>query len=254
MSQCPRKGKVIVRITQDWKYKWFKTIIVLSLGFCIEEKASIAQVVPDTTLGNENSIVTPNATIKNLPGSLIEGGAERGANLFHSFSEFSIGDLQRVYFANPIGIETIFSRVTGNNVSNINGVLGVLVGNADLFFLNPNGIIFGENASLDINGSFIGSTANSLVFGDDFAFSAIYYNDRGNSDYARITDFDVYSFNGETSFDRIEILGSSSSYDIQFNIETGDTEISYQGDRIAVIENINLTSDTLDGDISRYFI
>ncbi len=129
-------------------------IMFLSLEFTLNSKSSFAQLIPDTTLGNESSIVTSNATVKDLPASLIEGGAERGTNLFHSFSEFSIGDLQRVYFANPIGIERIFSRVTGNNLSNINGVLGVL-GNADLFFLNPNRIIFGENASLDVNGSFI---------------------------------------------------------------------------------------------------
>ncbi|MDJ0680361.1 MAG: filamentous hemagglutinin N-terminal domain-containing protein [Xenococcaceae cyanobacterium MO_167.B52] len=139
----------------------------MSLGFTVENQSSLAQLIPDKTLGNDNSIVTPNATIKDLPASLIEGGAERGTNLFHSFSEFNIGDLERVYFANPTGIERIFSRVTGNNLSNIDGVLGVL-GNADLFFLNPNGIIFGQNASLDVNGSFMGSTADSLVFGDEF--------------------------------------------------------------------------------------
>ena len=146
-------------------------VIILSLGFFIEDTSSIAQVIPDTTLGNENSVVTPNVNVQGLPASLIEGGANRGTNLFHSFSEFNIGDLERVYFANPTGIERIFSRVTGNNISNIDGVLGLL-GNADLFFLNPNGIIFGQNASLDINGSFIGSTADSLVFGDEFTFSA----------------------------------------------------------------------------------
>ncbi|MDJ0647817.1 MAG: S-layer family protein [Xenococcaceae cyanobacterium MO_188.B19] len=143
----------------------------LSLGLTVESQSSLAQLIPDKTLGNDNSIVTPNATVRDLPASLIEGGAERGANLFHSFREFNIGNLERVYFANPTGVERIFSRVTGNSVSNIDGVLGVL-GNADLFFLNPNGIIFGQNASLDINSSFIGSTADSLVFGDEFTFSA----------------------------------------------------------------------------------
>ncbi|GAB4535387.1 MAG: hypothetical protein Tsb0014_22290 [Pleurocapsa sp.] len=153
-------------------YKLLKIIIIfLILRFTLESKLSLADVIPDSTLGNENSLVTPNVSVKGSPASLIEGGASRGVNLFHSFSEFNLGNLERIYFANPTGIERIFSRVTGSNLSNIDGVLGVL-GNADLFLLNPNGIIFGQNATLDVNGSFAGSTANSLVFGDEFTFSA----------------------------------------------------------------------------------
>ena len=160
-----------MRWNQQWYWRLKAIIFVLLAGVTIENRSSLAQIVPDITLGNENSVVTPNVNVKDSPASLIEGGAERGVNLFHSFSEFNIGDLERVYFANPTGIERIFSRVTGNKVSNIEGLLGV-VGNADLFFLNPNGIILGENGSLDVNGSFIGSTADSLVFGDEFVFSA----------------------------------------------------------------------------------
>ncbi len=132
---------------------------------------TLAQITPDATLGDEGSVMTPNVNVKGLPADLIEGGATRGTNLFHSFSEFNIGNGQRVYFANPAGIENILSRVTGNNVSNILGTLGV-DGGANLFLLNPNGIIFGQNASLDVGGSFVASTANSLVFDNGFEFSA----------------------------------------------------------------------------------
>ncbi|MEQ8960918.1 MAG: filamentous hemagglutinin N-terminal domain-containing protein, partial [Coleofasciculus sp. C2-GNP5-27] len=132
---------------------------------------TVAQITPDTTLGTENSVVTPNVDIQGLPADLIEGGATRDAALFHSFSEFNVGEGLRVYFANPVGIETIFSRVTGSDVSDILGTLGVN-GGASLFLLNPNGIIFGENARLDIAGSFVGSTANAIGFGDQGIFSA----------------------------------------------------------------------------------
>jgi filamentous hemagglutinin family protein len=131
----------------------------------------LAQITPDTTLGAENSIVTPSVNVGGVTADQIDGGAVRGANLFHSFSQFNIRDGQRVYFANPVGIENILSRVTENNLSNILGTLGVL-GNANLFLINPNGIVFGPNARLDIAGSFVASTANSLVFENNFTFSA----------------------------------------------------------------------------------
>ena len=129
-----------------------------------------AQVIPDDTLGTENSVVTPDS-IEGILSDLINGGAIRDANLFHSFWEFNVAEGRGVYFANPDGIENILSRVTGNNPSNILGRLGVL-GEANLFLLNPNGILFGENASLDIEGSFVGTTANSFTFPDGSEFSA----------------------------------------------------------------------------------
>ncbi|WP_424099030.1 filamentous hemagglutinin N-terminal domain-containing protein [Moorena producens] len=131
----------------------------------------LADITPDGSLGNEGSRVTPNVQVKGSLADLIEGGATRGENLFHSFAEFNVGELQRVYFANPSGIETILTRVTGSNRSNILGTLGV-DGSANLFLLNPNGIVFGPQTRLDVAGSFFASTANSLVFGDGQEFSA----------------------------------------------------------------------------------
>ena len=64
----------------------------------------LAQIIPDNTLDAENSIVTPEVIIKNAPADLIEGGAIRGNNLFHSFRDFNIPNNQTVYFANPDGI------------------------------------------------------------------------------------------------------------------------------------------------------
>ncbi|MBN3944945.1 MAG: filamentous hemagglutinin N-terminal domain-containing protein [Nostoc sp. NMS9] len=130
-----------------------------------------AQIIPDTTLGNESSRVTTGVNIKEHGADLIEGGAQRGSSLFHSFAEFHVNNGQRVYFANPTGIANIFSRVTGSNASNILGTLGVN-GAANLFLLNPNGIIFGQNAQLDIQGSFLATTANSFKFPDGSEFSA----------------------------------------------------------------------------------
>ena len=130
-----------------------------------------AQITPDTSLESESSVVTPDVTVQESPATLIEGGALRGTNLFHSFTDFSVSSGQSVYFANPIGIENILSRVTGSNISSIDGLLGV-DGAANLFLLNPNGVIFGPNAQLDISGSFVASTANRFTFADGSEFTA----------------------------------------------------------------------------------
>jgi filamentous hemagglutinin family protein len=143
--------------------------LALSFAWCslAPISPSGAQILPDATLGNENSIVTP------LTPQLdqIDGGAIRANNLFHSFGQFNIDEGAAAYFSNPSGINNIFSRVTGSNPSHLFGTLGVS-GDANLYFLNPNGIIFGPNARLDISGSFFASTANSLIFPDGTQFSA----------------------------------------------------------------------------------
>ncbi len=134
--------------------------------------STLAQITPDDTLRTQRSVVTPDVNINRAIADRIDGGVIRGTNLFHSFLEFNIGDGQRVYFLNPAGIENILTRVTGNNVSNILGTLGVTGGNANLFFINPNGIIFGRNARLDIRGSFVATTANAIQLGNQGFFSA----------------------------------------------------------------------------------
>ncbi|MEA5624392.1 filamentous hemagglutinin N-terminal domain-containing protein [Nostoc sp. UHCC 0251] len=150
----------------------FSIIGVLAHVMFYCENYALAQITPDATLGDRSSKITPNVNIKGLPANQIDGGTIRGANLFHSFQEFNVGELQRVYFANPTGISNILTRVTGSNISNILGTLGVN-GGANLFFLNPNGILFGNNARLDVQGSFVGTTANGLQFGNQELFSAI---------------------------------------------------------------------------------
>jgi filamentous hemagglutinin family protein len=127
----------------------------------------LAQVTPDNTLGDESSVVNT----RDSTSDKIDGGAVRGQNLFHSFQEFNVDTGRGVYFANPDAVTNIFSRVTGNNASNILGTLGV-DGAANLFLINPNGIIFGEDASLDVNGSFAGTTADGIEFGEQGFFSA----------------------------------------------------------------------------------
>jgi filamentous hemagglutinin family protein len=155
---------------KNWNVK-LAGLLAMGGTIAVLENPVVAQITPDTTLDGENSVVTPNVEIKGLPADLIEGGAIRDTNLFHSFLDFNVGEGGRVYFSNPAGIETIFSRVTGNDVSDILGTLGVN-GQASLYLLNPNGIIFGKGARLDVPGSFVGTTADAVVFENGLTFSA----------------------------------------------------------------------------------
>lgn len=139
--------------------------LILPSLFC--QYQGNAQIIPDQTLGKESSVINSIDQLKEQ----IEGGAIRGNNLFHSFQEFNVGENRSVYFTNPAGIENILTRITGNNASKILGKLGVL-GEANLFLVNPNGILFGPNSSLDIRGSFIATTADEIRLGENGLFSA----------------------------------------------------------------------------------
>ena len=152
------------------KYTFWRSLFSLAiLGYLIPQTAK-AQIVPDNSLGQESSEIVP-LDEQGTAADVIVGGAARGANLFHSFQEFNVSPDRSTFFSNPEGINSIFSRVTGTNISNINGQLGVL-GSANLFLINPNGIFFGANAALNIQGSFFASSADSLLFDNDFEFSA----------------------------------------------------------------------------------
>ncbi|NEO35430.1 MAG: filamentous hemagglutinin N-terminal domain-containing protein [Moorea sp. SIOASIH] len=152
---------------------WLALCLAISGAYAFPINQANAQITPDTTLptGERSELDLGSGEVNGKIVDLIKGGAIRDINLFHSFLEFNVENGQRVYFANPAGIENILSRVTGANPSNILGTLGV-DGGANLFLINPNGIFFGDKAKLDVSGSFVGTTADGIGFGNQGVFSA----------------------------------------------------------------------------------
>ena len=104
--------------------------------------------------------------VKNLGSNNfgIDGGLKRGQNLFHSFTDFSIPTNGSANFTNPVGNQSIITRVTGNLFSDLNGTLKT--NGANFLLINPQGVVFGTGVKLDVGKAFVTSTASGVDFVD----------------------------------------------------------------------------------------
>ncbi|MGI0484014.1 filamentous hemagglutinin N-terminal domain-containing protein [Pantanalinema rosaneae CENA516] len=139
--------------------------LLLFMGMVCSSPAAV-QSSPIQADSTSNSIVTPDGNL-----FVITGGTTVGNRLFHSFQAFSVPTGSTAWFNQPLAIQTILTRVTGTAVSTIDGIIRAN-GTANVFLLNPQGIVFGANARLDIGGSFLATTADRFQFADGSEFSA----------------------------------------------------------------------------------
>src|SRR5689334_11071527 len=114
---------------------------------------ALAEVATDGTLGRKVTLGGRHVTVG------ADLGQVRGKNLFQSFQRFDIPSKGSVTFTGPAGLDNVIGRVTGGKTSDIEGTLASKVPGADLYLVNPAGIVFGPGARLDVPGSFHAATA-----------------------------------------------------------------------------------------------
>jgi filamentous hemagglutinin family protein len=166
----------------------YGTIGAITLGWATQVQAQIVPT-PIGDLGATGTIVTPTNTQID-----ITGGTQAGSTLFHSFTQFDISKGQTANFQTPTDVQNVLTRVTNGVPSTIDGTLQLSGAKANLYFMNPAGIVFGPNANLNLPASFVGTTASNIhlvdlskppeipgmpVFSSDFVFNAIGQNNYG---------------------------------------------------------------------------
>ena len=187
------------------------------------------QITIDNTLKSNSKVSTQDYISGNRYIS-INGGEARGKNLFHSFYEFSVRINENVNFNNHLSIDYIIARVTGQNPSNILGEISAN-GNANLFILNPNGFFFGSQSKLNIGGSFLATTANSIEFSDKSIFST---ENKKTTNLTISTPFGLW-FGNRIGSIKNESFGDSTSGDANLQVLPRQTFALIGGD--VVFEN-----------------
>jgi len=163
MPSHPDPGARLSRLTPQLML----TSLLLLWGLLAVSQAAVPSAI--TSDGTLRTTVSQRGTIYDITGGTRPAN---GPNLFHSFDRFSVGTGDTARFSGETGIANILSRVTGGQPSAIDGRLESTMSGANLYLLNPSGVLFGSNASLSVSGSFHVSTADFLRFADGAKFSA----------------------------------------------------------------------------------
>ncbi len=159
------------RATHDKKASARLFLLSVFLFQYLSFSSTHAQITLDGSLGPQGALTGPNYTIDANVGKQV------GGNLFHSFGEFKVNTAESATFTGPNTVDNIIGRVTGGNPSLIDGTIRSTIPDANLYLVNPSGVLFGPNASLDVGGSFHMSTADYLKLGENGRFDAITLSD-----------------------------------------------------------------------------
>ncbi len=161
-----------------------------------------SEVTLDGSIGSAQNLSGPDYQItENL-------GQRTGGNLFHSFGRFNLGKTESATFSGSPDIHNVISRVTGGQTSTIDGLLKSTIPNANLYFINPAGVFFGENARIDVQGSFHTSTADYLRFKDGVRFNS---SDVTTHPILTTAIPEAFGFLGGNTPGKIAVLGGADS-------------------------------------------
>ena len=215
-----------------------KIFLIFVVMVCIAV-ASFAQISTDGSLGPAVNLTGPNYTIGQ------DLGKRAGNNLFHSFQDFNINTGESATFTADAAIQRVISRVTGGNISNIDGLLRSTIPNADFFLVNPAGVMFGPNTAIDINGSFSVSTADFLRFGDDNQFFSQPLENEVLSTEAPIAYGFLGAEIGDITFDQSQLAVKEGE---SISVVGGDIDASGSRQE-ASAGNINIVSVESEGEV-----
>lgn len=185
---------------------------------------SVAQVPPPITSSGLNTTITQNGNAYNITGGTRPGN---GPNLFHSFGEFGVPTNNIANFLNEtpnLATSNILGRVTGGNPSNVFGSITTTdFGNANLFLINPAGIVFGPNATLNVRGSVTFTMANTIRLAD----AGIFHADTASASVLTSAPVEAFGFLG-TNSGAITVQGSNLSVEPghAINLVGGDIVIA----------------------------
>jgi filamentous hemagglutinin family protein len=226
-------------ITKNYKRLLFPFLPILCVS-CLVLTSAWAEVTLDGTLGRSGALSGPNYRIT------ADLGRQAGSNLFHSFGKFNVYTGESATFTGPSSITNIISRVTGGSSSWIDGRLRSEITGANLYLINPSGVMFGPNASLDISGSFHVTTADYLKLGQEGRFYAT-TPEKSVLTSASPSAFGFLGSNpGSISFDGtvLEVPSGKTISVIGGDIQMKNSSLHAQGGRI------NLASAASAGEVS----
>src|SRR5260221_2834944 len=139
-----------------------------------------------TTLPTGGTVAAGSATIS-TSGSNMQV-TQRSSSAILNWQTFSIGSSAWVNFAQPSSSAIALNRVTGSNPSEI---YGRLTANGQVFFTNPNGILFARSAAVDVGNLF----ATTLSIKDQ-DFLAGHYNFYNAGNAGSVVNQGVITVNG----------------------------------------------------------
>ena len=187
---------------------------------------ALSEVTLDGSMGATGALSGPDYQITE------DLGQRAGNNLFHSFGRFNLNSAESASFSGSADIQNVISRVTGGQESFIDGSFRSTIPGANIYFLNPSGVVFGENATLDVQGSFHASTADYLKFKDGVKFEN---GEAIASSVLTVAAPEAFGFLDNTPAS-IDILGKANNINQALDVADGET-LSLVGGNISIVNN-----------------